>query len=123
MDDNVKPLSPTAQEPIIKPPDAPWQRHPSAGVGWLPPVEKLTWAEAGIALDRHIRDTHAVLWGRIITVSDQEGRDDAIDWFINIAQAIGLLQPPTSVEPIQVVIEEQVIASVTPIHKVGDSDR
>ena len=53
----------------------------------------MTYAQAVVALDKVITDSHATSWGQQFLVADEQRRDEAIDWFINICEKIGLLVP------------------------------
>lgn len=118
FDTPVTSISPSAQEPLIKPADEPWRRHPSA----QSPVERPTYSEAIAALNAYLDRTHCVIWGGVWTITDKERRDDALGWFIDVCQAIGLIRPEQPQPPTQVVIQDQVIASVTPLHGTHERD-
>ena len=80
-------INPQATEPVMSPPDEGWKHHPS-----YDPQERMDRTEALIALDRHITDKHCVIWGGIWTVTDEERREEAIDWFLDVCERIGLLK-------------------------------
>lgn len=66
------------------------ERHPS----YIAQRGKLTHREAIVALDKYITDRHTTLWGGVWTVTSEDRREEAIDWFIGVCQEIGLLATP-----------------------------
>lgn len=83
------PVPPTAQEPIIRPVEEGWKSHPSfvsAGSD-----TKFTRAQATVAMDKYL-DTHGPFFGGVWNISDELRKEDAIDWFMDIARIIGLLK-------------------------------
>lgn len=79
------------------------QRHPS----YVEPDMKLTTMEATVALEKYLVDLHCQLWPRgQWTITNVERREDAIDWFIEVCQKIGLIEH----HPVQqAIVQEQIV--------------
>ncbi len=54
---------------------------------------KLTVGEAVKALDRYITSKHTTSFGKQSMVSDPVAREDFIDWFIDVCEQCGMIQP------------------------------
>ena len=64
--------------------------HPSMQ---SPGPYKMTVAAAVVALDHYITSVHTTSFGKMSMVNNPAEREDFIDWFIDVCERTGMIQP------------------------------